>query len=155
MFSISDSVKGWLVKGVIGLACIGAVYANVQILKAKDQRIQDQQAVIAQKNETIKNKDGEIDRLKQEALKKVASDKQTEAVKAEVKQEEAKPVAQKTLAQQYVDNKLDAINKKYSALPQDSQNAQRKATEISLERAKGLWLTYCLQEPKVAACVSN
>lgn len=152
MFAISDTVKGWLVKGVMALLCVGAVWGVFQIFEAKDKRIEAQAEVIKSKDQQIEQKSEELKQAKAEGVQKGKSDDMTETVKAEVKKEEAKPVAQKTLAQQYVDNKLDAINDKYAKLEQSAANEERKRAEISLERAKGLWLTYCLQEPQVAAC---
>lgn len=157
--AIGDALKGWVVKGVLALVCVGAVYTTVKVFQAKNDKIVIQQQTITAKDQvieakdtTIKQKDDDLKQVRQESVQTAKSADKTEEVKAVVKQEEAKPTVAKTAANQYVETKLAAINKKYEALPQDSANAQRKATEISLERAKGLWLTYCLQEPQNAAC---
>ncbi|BAW19059.1 hypothetical protein [Ralstonia phage RP31] len=152
MFGLSEFATRWLLRGLLALACVGAVYANFKIIDAKNKRIDEQIATIQQKDDQIKDKDGQIKQLKKDAVDKVKSDGVTESVKTVTKAAEAKPVEAKTKAQQYVEGKLGAINKKYDALPHTTANDQRKATEISLERAKGLWLTYCLQEPQVTAC---
>lgn len=152
MFGLSEKATGWVLKVAFVGLCVGAVWANFKILDAKNQRISDQKTLIETRDNQIKEKDDEIKQLKEDAKKKAQSDEVTETVKAGVKQAEEKPIQAKTKAQQYVEGKLDAINKKYAALPPSAANDQRKATEISLERAKGLWLTYCLQEPKVVAC---
>jgi predicted phage tail protein len=157
--AIGDALKGWLVKGALALVCVGALYATVKVFQVKNEKIEIQQQtitakdqVIEAKDDTIKQKDDTIKQVREETVKAASSADATEAVKADVKQAEAKPTVAKTAANQYVESKLAAINKKYDALPQDAANEQRKATEISLERAKGLWLTYCLQEPTNAAC---
>lgn len=153
MFGLSEKASGWVIKGLLVAACVGAVWANFKILDAKNQRISDQKTLIEARDKQIEEKDTEIKQLKEEAEKKAKSDLITDAVKEGLKQAETKPIQAKTKAQQYVEGRLEAINQKYSAMPPSAANDQRKATEISLERAKGLWLTYCLQEPQVAACI--
>jgi hypothetical protein len=83
---------------------------------------------------------------------KARSDSVTVEVKAEVKQEEAKVEKAKTEARVYVEKKVAAIEEKYKAMPPTPDNEGRKAVEVSLERSKGLWLAYCLQEPQDQAC---
>lgn len=141
----TDKVKSWLLDGVIAALCVGLLYTGFQVIDGRNKHIEDQDRIIvALQNENTQ--------LKIEAVNKVKSDAVTEEVKTVVKQAETKPAQVKTLAQQYVDNKLADIDKKYAELPQSAINDERKRTEVSLERAKGLWLTYCLQEPQYVAC---
>lgn len=136
--------KGALLVAGIAL-CAALVYQLFLIYEAKDDRIKTQATEIIRLN-------GENKQLKDEAVKDVQSGQVTEKVKAATKVEEAKPEKAKTVAGVYVEQKLADIEKKYAAKEQNAANTERKRTEISLERAKGLWMTYCLQEPEVAAC---
>ena len=145
MFKITDTLKGYLIKGALVLVCAVAVYENCQILIAKNDRIKAQ-------NEQISKLTVDNENLKKELVKKVQSEAATESSKQETKQAEVKVDKAKTQANLYVEKKLADIEKKYAALEQNGANQERKRTEISLERAKGLWLTFCLQEPQEQAC---
>ena len=145
MFKITDTVKGYLIKGALVVVCAGAVWQNCQILNAKNERIKTQDEAIVKLTQEKKD-------LEKELLNKGKSDAVTEGGKQELKQEEVKIDKAKSQANLYVENKLAAIEKKYAAMEQTAANQERKRTEISLERAKGLWLTFCLQEPQQQAC---
>lgn len=145
MFSLSTKVQGYLIKGLLALACAGLVWANFQMLQAKDDRIKlldEKVAALAADNE----------QLKTDLVNKGKSEVTTEQVKVEVKVEEGKVAKAKTQANLYVEKKLAEIEKKYSEMEKTAANEERKRTEISLERAKGVWLSFCLQEPEVPAC---
>ena len=145
MFKMTDTLKGYLIKGVLVLICALAVYENCQILIAKNERIKAQGEEITKLTEDNEN-------LKKELVKKAKSEEVTENSKQETKQAEAKVDVAKTKANLYVEKKLADIEKKYAAMEQTTANQERKSTEISLERAKGLWLTFCLQAPQEQAC---
>ncbi len=145
MFAITNTVKGWLVKGAFVALCAALAWQVWLIIDAKNERLKTQ-------GDTIIRLTGENKKLRADAAAKARSDVVTETVKEAVKQEEAKPIQTKTLAEQYVENKLAQIEEKYAAKEKSAANEERKRTEISLERAKGLWLTYCLQAPQEAAC---
>lgn len=145
MFKITDTFQGYLIKGALVLICALAVYENCQILIAKNERIKSQEEKIVKLNQ-------DNEKLKTELAKKAKSETVTETAKQEVKQAEVKVDKAKTQANLYVEKKLADIEKKYAAMEQTAANQERKRTEISLERAKGLWLTFCLQEPLEQAC---
>lgn len=147
MFALpaAATLKSYVFRGLFVLACAGAFWQNFQILNAKNDRIDKLGEEIAQLN--TKNEE-----LKTELTKKVKSDIITEVAKEEVKQEEVKQEKAKTQANLYVEKKLADIEKKYAQMEQSAANQERKRVEISLERAKGLWLTFCLQEPEEKAC---
>lgn len=142
---MTDMVKGWLLKGALALLCLALAHQVYQIIDAKNERLKTQA-------EEITRLQSDNKKLRDEIQTKAKSDAVTDAVKAEIKKEEAVPVQAKTLAEQYVENKLASIEKKYAAKEQNAANEERKRAEISLERAKGLWLTYCLQAPQTVAC---
>lgn len=146
MFTISDTVKSWTLKIAALALCAGLVWANYEIIDAKNTRI-DSLAT------EVSNQKGKVTALEEELAKKVKSEVVTEAVKEEVKVAEVKVVKAKTEASVYVEKKVAEIDAKYDALPVNPSNDSRKAVEKSLERSKGMWMTYCLQEPTVSACL--
>lgn len=145
MFTLSAKIKGYLIKSVFVLICAGVVWQNWQMISAKNDRIKAHEETIVQLTK-------EKEDLKKEMIKKGESEAVTELVKEDLKKTEVKHEKAKSQANQYVEKKLTEIEKKYSAMEQSAANAERKRTEISLERAKGLWLSYCLQAPEEQAC---
>jgi chromosome segregation ATPase len=152
MFNITDKAKSVIYKVVVVLLALALVWANFEMLQAKNARITDLNNQITSKTKEYDTLNGKYEALKVEMSKKVTSDTATEEVKADVKKAEVKQEAAKTQANQYVEDKLKAIDSKYAALEQSKANEERKRVEISLERAKGLWLTYCLQQPQDKSC---
>lgn len=151
-FVISDKLKkllGWTAAIVI---CLLMVWANFAIIKAKDAFIdglKDKVINLKSDKKVLEEKNKE---LKTDIKNKVISDDTTEEVKVEVKAVEVKQEKVKTQAAKQVEKKLEEINQKYEKLEQSQVNQERKAIEISLERAKGLWVTYCNQAPTEEAC---
>jgi Tfp pilus assembly protein PilN len=156
MFSITDKAKSLIYKLVAVLAVIAIalalVWANFKMIDAKNERIDNLNSQLTSKNTQYDELSGKYEVLKVEVGKKVSSDGVTEAAKTEVKQAEVKQVVAKTQAQQIVEDKLKAIETKYAGMEQTKANEERKRVDISLERAKGLWLTYCIQQPQDKAC---
>lgn len=145
MFKLTDNVKTWLMRGALVAACAAAVWQNHQMLEIKNQKLEKQE-------QKITKLEGEKKDLKQEIATKEQSQVITDTVTTTVRQAEVKVEKTKTEANLYVDKKLAEINTKYSQMEATPINQERQRTEISLERAKGLWLTYCLQEPAEQAC---
>jgi polyhydroxyalkanoate synthesis regulator phasin len=145
MITISSKIKDYLFKGALVLACSAAIWQNIQVLIAKEQRIVTQEAVIAQLTQV--NED-----LRKDIVNKAKSEIVTEQSKEILSQVVDRHERAKTQANLYVEKKLIAIESKYALMEKNAINAERKRVEISLERAKGLWLTYCLQEPLDVAC---
>ena len=145
MFNFTSKIKGYLIKGVLAVVCAGAVWQNIQIITAKNDRIATQEQTISKLTQDKED-------LKNDIVNRSKSEVVTEQAKEDLKQVEVKQEKAKTQANQYVDKKLADIESKYAVLEQNTTNAERKRVEISLERAKGLWLTYCLQEPREHAC---
>lgn len=114
--------------------------------------IGDNETKIATLNKDVADGKLEIDKLKEKLEKKHKSDEATEKTVATVTKNETNIVSAKTQAAVYVDNKLAAIEKKYADKEKTIQNQQAKETEVSLERAKGMWLAFCLQEPAAQTC---
>ncbi len=130
-----------------GSAVVGGflIWGNYQVLDAKNDKI-------TALNKNIVTITAERDALEKVIKDKLKSDKVTEKVVEVVQQKETKQEKAKSQAATYVNNKLAEIEKKYAAKEPTPANEQRKNVEISLERAKGLWLTYCLQEPTEDPC---
>ena len=145
MFKITDKVKSVILwTGAVAL-CGALVWGNYQLLATKNAKIETMREQVSG---LIITNSG----LEKTIREKIQSDNVTEEVKTAVKEEEKTPARAKTLANEYVEKKLQEIEKKYAAEEQTELTIERKRVEISLERAKGLWLSYCLQEPKEKAC---
>lgn len=84
--------------------------------------------------------------------KELAAAKVTKAVIVDTKDKEVKIDKAATEASKIVNKRLAEIETKYTGMEKNDQTSKMKAAEISLERAKGIWLTYCLQEPSEKAC---
>lgn len=84
--------------------------------------------------------------------KELAAAKVTKAVIVDTKDKEVKIDKAATEASKIVNKRLAEIETKYTGMEKNDQTSKMKAAEISLERAKGIWLTYCLQEPLEKAC---
>ena len=54
-----------------------------------------------------------------------------------------------------IDGRIAAINSKYSKLDQTDNNRIAKQQEISSERIRGLWATYCIAKPQHEKCVKK
>lgn len=141
----TDKIKSWGFRILWLALCVSMVYGGYKLIETKNSRIDTLQTEV----KTVKT---ERDALQDVIVKKVESDDKTEVVVAETKKDETKHEIAKTKAAVYVDTKLKEIEAKYADQEQTEANRQRKAMEISLERAKGMWLTYCLQEPTEKAC---
>lgn len=156
LFNITEEVRGYLIKGGIVLAAliVGGllIWGNFKILDTKNEKISNLTNQLTTTQGQLTTMTGKYEAAKLELVKKTQSDVATEDAKQAVKQEEVKQVAAKTQANQYVDKKVAEIDAKYNQLPATQANTDKKRVETSLERAKGLWLTYCLQAPQDAAC---
>jgi hypothetical protein len=51
-----------------------------------------------------------------------------------------------------LDSTLQTIETKYSKLPKTDSNIKAKEQEVSLQRIKGLWLSYCIAKPQSERC---
>lgn len=54
-----------------------------------------------------------------------------------------------------VRKKVAEIEKKYKDKEDNANNRAMKETEIAVERARGLWRSYCIAEPKAKECVTT
>lgn len=149
---ISDKVKSILFKILLVVFCALLVWANYAMLQAKDARIDALGVTVT----TLKSENKVLDDRNKEVLaalsKKADSDDATEEVKLVVKKVEEQQEKIRTDANKYVDTQLQKINAKYAALEKTKINEERRSIEISLERARGLWKSYCIQEPAADAC---
>lgn len=142
---ILANVKKYALK-LAGVALGAAlVWGNFQYINAKNERI----TALGEKVFVL---DAEKALLEKALDNKLKSEVVTEKVVEAVKKEETKQEKAKSQAAVYVNTKLAEIEKKYATKEPSPTNEQRKNVEISLERAKGLWLTYCLQEPEEEPC---
>lgn len=142
---MTSIVKTWGLRLLWILVCCAVVYGNYKFLETKNARI----TVL---EENLKTITAERNVLKRTLALKNSSDKATDTAVTATKQDETKHEIAKTKAAVYVDTKLKEIEMKYAEQPVTEASEQRKAMEISLERAKGMWLAYCLQEPAEKAC---
>lgn len=141
----TDKLKKYALRAIWVLVCLAVVWGNFKFLDYKNKKIDELNTSVTE----LKAKNEQLSKTIEDKGK---SDDVTTTVVADTKEQEVKIVTGKTVAAKYVDNKLAEIEAKYALREQTTENAQRKALEVSLERAKGMWLTYCLQEPEEKPC---
>ncbi len=146
------SLWKWLAIAAVVALGIGTLLHNKEAIDLKNQTIE-------QKNETIKQKDNKITDLK--ATNDQKSDvilKQNLANEAGEKKQEAlqegldQVAGKQTAIQKRVQEKIKEIDRKYETLEKNPVNDRLKRDELSLERLKGIWRTYCIEDPKAAEC---
>ena len=56
------------------------------------------------------------------------------------------------LTEKLIDENIVSINSKYQTLPKTDANEQARKREITRERVKGMWLSYCIAYPQNLRC---
>lgn len=115
-----------------------------QITELKEQ-VSKQTGQIEGLKLDVKARDGDIATLKNQL--------QDQKIVKETEDKLRETQGKLTEAEKLIDQKVADINKKYDALPKNDVNAQARKRELSSERVKGLWLSYCLAYPKNVRCV--
>lgn len=147
MKNLFKNFSGYLA-GVVILALVGLngyTYYNLGTAKFAITELKDSVVTITADRDALRTANASL-------TKELASAKATKDVVTETKATEVKVEKAGTEASRIVTKRLLDIEAKYAKMAQTEQTAKLKATEISLERAKGIWLTYCLQEPAEKAC---
>lgn len=142
---LTEKAKDVVIKLLFIALCVGGVWTLYQMHQAKNAKIELLNKEVSETK--TKLADAEKNLKIQEDTAKI-----TEDVTAKVVKEEVKVIKVETEASKYVTDKLAAIEKKYKDLEQTPANIERKNIEISVERMRGIWFTYCLQEPEDKAC---
>jgi hypothetical protein len=145
LLALPEKAQALLYKFIGLLICGLLAWAVIAIFQAKNEHITDLNTKLS--NAASANKE-----LKTQLEKKGKSDVATQDVVAGVKESLDKQESAKVNTVHYVDRKVVEIRKKYSQLPATPDNEAQKAADISLERMKGLWMTYCLQDATNDAC---
>lgn len=145
LLALPEKARALLYKFIGLVACGLLAWAVIAIFQAKNMHITDLNTKLT--NAASANKE-----LKNQLEKKGKSDDATQDVVASVKDSLDKQESAQVTTIQYVDRKVVEIREKYSQLPATPDNEARKAADISLERAKGLWVAYCLQDAINEAC---
>lgn len=133
---------------IIVLMAIIAFFAfryNAAVLDHKE-------AMIKQLTDEVNAKAATIRSQEEQLALKGKSEATTTAVIESLQQELKDAKIKETAAEISAKQQMRAIDDKYSKLPKTAANEERRAVEISVARAKGLWATYCLQEPASAYC---
>lgn len=140
---LSGYFAGVVIIALLGLN--GYTYYNLGTAKFAITQLKDDVVTISADRDALKT-------VNQNLTKALASATATKDVVNETKGTEVKVEKASTEASKIVAKRLAEIEAKYANMAKTEQTAKLKATEISLERAKGIWLTYCLQEPAEKAC---
>lgn len=140
-----SKIKLWAIVIVVGALLASTGYFGYKYFTTEVKLEQNKVTTLTEKN----------DGLKTDIIKKDSSDAVTAEVKQEVKKEETAVTKAKTAAKISVEQKMKEITAKYEAMEKTAENEKRKQTEISLERARGLFLTFCLQEPEEKLCTDS
>lgn len=111
----------------------------------RDMRISTLETAIIDKDKIIEERNEELNKLKQ-------SDKITDKSVGDIRTEIENANKSNSAAFAEMQRQLSAIDNKYDALPKTPVNEERKSSEISIVRSKGLWATFCIQEPTNHNC---
>ena len=154
MKAFFDKAKAWLLPVLIGLLMIvsgyGAFLYHHNTVLANT--VQAQTTEITRIGGELTKAEGVNKTLADENSKLRGSGKITDDVATKV-DEKAKELDERySEMQKQVADQLKVIERKYGAVAPSKENDDRKAIEISLERSKGVWLMYCLAEPKSKEC---
>lgn len=147
MNNLFKRISGYLA-GVIIVALVLMTAYGYQKLYTSQLKITDLKAEVVDitaKRDALKTANDSL-------AKELAAAKVTKAVIVDTKDKEVKIDKAATEASKIVNKRLAEIEAKYAGMEKNDQTSKMKAVEISLERAKGIWLTYCLQEPAEKAC---
>ena len=126
---------------------VGILLANwVQATFAlKDATIKELTGSISMQAALIQKQETELDKLRQ-------SQSISTTAALDIKKEIETSQKTNTAAMAEMKRQMDAIEEKYKPLPKTAVNEERMNAEISVVRSKGLWATYCIQEPTNQYC---
>lgn len=147
MKSLIDKFKDYaLYAAIVALAALaGYNHYNLNVAKTSITSLKDSVVTITAERDTLRTANASL-------AKELKAATATKDIVNDTKNTEVKVDKAATEASKIVSKRLAEIESKYSNMVKNEQNTKLKATEISLERAKGIWLTYCLQEPEEKAC---
>lgn len=113
-------------------------------IKQLKQSVSNKDESIKEKDITISSHENEIKELKG----KLGDLEQVNKTLGEI--QKSREAAQAT--EKIIDANVATINQKYQTLPKSDANEQARKREISRERVKGLWLSYCIAHPENLRC---
>lgn len=82
----------------------------------------------------------------------VLSDEKTHEKQEVLEEVIVKNLGEQTKVQVQIRSKIEAIDKKYATMETDPVTVGLRIKEISLERARGVWASYCIELPKAEEC---
>jgi len=143
--TIKDHAVSIVIIVLMATIAIFAFRYNAAVLDHKEATIKQLTEEVESKNSVIKSQE---DQLALKGKSEAATTAVIESLQKDLKDAKVKETAAEISAKQ----QMQAIDEKYSKLPKTAANDERRTVEISVARAKGLWATYCLQEPASAYC---
>lgn len=130
---------------LVGFFLVQWVQTTVQL---KDATIRELTSSVVMQAGLIEKQETELDKLRQ-------SQAITSTAAQDIKNEIENSQKSNTAAMAEMKRQMTAIEEKYKPLPKTAVNEERMNAEISVVRSKGLWATYCIQEPTNQYCKDN
>ena len=154
MKAFMDKVKGWLFPLVAALLVIAIGFGAIlyHSYTELEHTAEKQATEISRIGEELRKAEGINKTLSDENTRLKGSATITEGVKDGVAEKAKELDSRYSEMQKQVSDKLKAIETKYKAQGASRESDDRKAVEISLERSRGVWLLFCLAEPKAKEC---
>ena len=151
---IKTAFSGVLTKALLGLAIAGCVVAFVfyQNYQSSQEKLSDTKttlSIISSELDTLK---GTYNNLKSQFDLLKASTEITDTVRDTTEKEKIVYRDNLSAIDRIVEDKVSAIKNKYAAMEDTEANQQAKDREVSSERIKGLWATFCLANADHANC---
>lgn len=138
-----------IVTGILAVALTAVLFFGmVQWIDKKNLRIDHLQSQVTTLTQ-------ERDKALEDLAKAARSLKDANDLVAKLLDADKKAKEQATEAQKEVRDKIKEIEDRYRKLPDNDNNRTRKQTEIALERARGLWASYCIAEPAAKECTTK
>lgn len=144
----SIAVKGLL---YVALAAV-PIGAGFYVAKGHEGEIKVLKEDVGKKTKEIEDKKAKITNLEGD-VKKLKSENADLKLINQTNDEIKEATGKVTAAEKLIDTKVADIEAKFKAMPQTDNNLRAKQAAVSMERSKGLWLSYCIANPKHARCV--
>lgn len=122
----------------------GEIKTKTEDIDLKDKKIKEMDAEIDGIRQLVAGRDSEI-KLLQEQLKDIKLAQET-AEKIQASQ------TKMTEAEKLIDESVQGINRKYASIEKSDASERARKRDISRERVKGLWLSYCIAYPDNQRC---
>lgn len=158
MVSIGSTIKGAF-SGIFVKVLTGLVIASCVVAYVFYHNYQNSQKTLDETKTTLSRIDSELttvkgqyNNLKQQFDLLKASNDITDNTRTNIQDEKTTYTGTLSAIERQVEDKVSAIKKRYATMEQTELNQAAKEREISSERIKGLWATFCLTNADHSNC---